>query len=521
MNPWVDTYLNKAVKWRQKLEKLRQAVLDCGQSKELKWGKFKYTGFLLLLLLAADLTWSFNQYYHTILDGDMAGGIVTNEHVSKVLNDPFGTKAVYSGEPHVNPNRFFPHLIFKYYFRTAPHVFQVFTTPVNSIYLACAFMKLMVHMMILFFLASVITGYKTVHSTDFLGVSVLLTSLFQTYGFHDIMGIIQISISYLFFYALPVSFLLLFIYLAIKLASNKIPGKWTRKLSLATLAVLSLVLPFSGPLVPPIIVILSGLLLIHHSFRFMQSGKVNVRNASDYLKKIPGSLIFIYIAITLFSIYSVYLGTYDDQYSALQVPMEEKYSKLLSGVEATFIRRFGFRYLLIFIPVNIVIIRLFYYDKRGRTIIRLMMWILAFSIIYISLLPFGGYRPYRELIIRSDTLIPVTLALFYIFGLSAYHLVNHINIRVIWISYLILLGLILYSYTWKDRTIQFDNSCEKEALITISESKDDIVVLKSGCQVLSWDVITDYRRTEMNGQLLMILGVTDTKKMYYTPLPKE
>src|SRR5213595_2438143 len=43
MNPEVDGYLRKAKKWREELEKLRQIILDCGLTEELKWGKPCYT----------------------------------------------------------------------------------------------------------------------------------------------------------------------------------------------------------------------------------------------------------------------------------------------------------------------------------------------------------------------------------------------------------------------------------------------------------------------------------------------
>ncbi len=38
MNPKVDFYFNKASKWQHEIEKLREIVLDCGVTEELKWG---------------------------------------------------------------------------------------------------------------------------------------------------------------------------------------------------------------------------------------------------------------------------------------------------------------------------------------------------------------------------------------------------------------------------------------------------------------------------------------------------
>jgi uncharacterized protein YdeI (YjbR/CyaY-like superfamily) len=43
MNPKVDFYFNKAKKWQEEFEKLRNVVLDCGLIEELKWGCPCYT----------------------------------------------------------------------------------------------------------------------------------------------------------------------------------------------------------------------------------------------------------------------------------------------------------------------------------------------------------------------------------------------------------------------------------------------------------------------------------------------
>ncbi|MCR6642761.1 MAG: DUF1801 domain-containing protein [Sporocytophaga sp.] len=38
MNHKVDFYFNKAQKWQEEIERLREIVLDCGLTEELKWG---------------------------------------------------------------------------------------------------------------------------------------------------------------------------------------------------------------------------------------------------------------------------------------------------------------------------------------------------------------------------------------------------------------------------------------------------------------------------------------------------
>jgi uncharacterized protein YdeI (YjbR/CyaY-like superfamily) len=43
MNPKVDFFFNKAKNWQKEFETLREIVLDCGLTEELKWGQPCYT----------------------------------------------------------------------------------------------------------------------------------------------------------------------------------------------------------------------------------------------------------------------------------------------------------------------------------------------------------------------------------------------------------------------------------------------------------------------------------------------
>src|SRR5881296_4634608 len=43
MNPKVDFYFDRAKKWQEEFEKLRNVILDCGLDEELKWGCPCYT----------------------------------------------------------------------------------------------------------------------------------------------------------------------------------------------------------------------------------------------------------------------------------------------------------------------------------------------------------------------------------------------------------------------------------------------------------------------------------------------
>lgn len=52
------------------------------------------------------------QHYNTGLDGDMTGGIVPEQNVSKILKDPLGLNVLINDSSYANPNRYFAHYVF-------------------------------------------------------------------------------------------------------------------------------------------------------------------------------------------------------------------------------------------------------------------------------------------------------------------------------------------------------------------------------------------------------------------------
>lgn len=119
--------------------------------------QYKFILLLCLLCVAADVVYSFLQYIHLPLDGDMAGGIIPFPEVEKILQHPLGLAALWS-EPYPNPNRFFSHWAFYYYFNIMPYVLQVFFHPIESVYIACGLIKTVVHIALLYLMATSISG---------------------------------------------------------------------------------------------------------------------------------------------------------------------------------------------------------------------------------------------------------------------------------------------------------------------------------------------------------------------------
>lgn len=66
-------------------------------------------------------------------------------------------------------------------------------------------------------------------------------------------------------------------------------------------------------------------------------------------------------------------------------------------------------------------------------------------------------------------------------------------------------------YLYEDKSTKGYNRCQRNALYEISESKEDIVLINSNCNVMSWQIIKDYKESELNAELLKYWEVTKEK----------
>jgi hypothetical protein len=166
------------------------------------------------------------------------------------------------------------------------------------------------------------------------------------------------------------------------------------------------------------------------------------------------------------------------------------------------------------IAINVIIIRIHYKSAEGRKILNLTKWIGIFAIIYILLLPLGGFRYYRENVIRYDTIMPVTLGLIFVFGSTTFYLLKNISKKHEKIYILGIIALLLI-FTNADRLNTKLYECERKALETIARSPDKIVVLDCDCPVMDWQKMDDYRQSGRNARLFEYWNITRVEKLYY------
>jgi hypothetical protein len=476
--------------------------------------KGKILKTILALLLVADICYSFRQHYHMTLDGDLATVVLPSEGCEKVLKDPFGFSAL-KGERYVATNRYFLHASLYGYFNSVPFACQSFVDPVDSLYLSSAIAKILIQVFLIWILAVYISGTIRIFKKEFLIAAVLVTPLFQTWGFNQIIGIIDPSITYTFAYALPLGLVLLYflpLYLSRRSAKPFKPGyiHWSVQI------VLAFIIAFGGPLNTPVVIIVSTLFILQTWWKLYRSApEPLVKRLFASLVHFPKAELFLITLIIVLSIYSFYIGTFNNAFENESIPLVKRYKLLPLGLKYYLTHSIGPGMLLLLICIHaIILLKWRKTNETAKKITNMFGWILLFSLIYISLLPLGGYRVYRPLIVRYDTMMPVNLALFYCFGISILFILQQSSIKLKWV-YGLIVTFVLLMFTVKDQNNFIANRCEKESLNQFAQSPDKTVLIKNNCLIMAWNKITKPYDSRWNTRYLQKIGVIEEEKYYY------
>jgi hypothetical protein len=469
---------------------------------------------LLGLLLIADTGYSFLQHKSAPLDGDLAEIVVPSDEFKPLMSDPAGMQALFEGKSYSSPNRYFAHLSTSLYFHTAPVWLQRFFSPVDSVYIASGLAKTLIQIMILFLLAFFVCGHGRVWKTDFLLAAVILAPFFQAEGYNRYMGIIDQSVSYTFFYALPLGLLLLFFLPFFLIIYHKVPIRIPAIVQVLLL-LLAIFVSLNGPLIPGVVLVVCLLYFLYHFGKFIKAlpqQKV-FAGLRSVISEIPKPALFFFVSICIFCLYSLYIGRYNAVNDAYYLPLAERYLRIPEGLFNWLFQKPGNIMLLMAGIANLLLIRFAFKEERRSDMLNLLKWIGIFALVYILLLPVGGYRDYRQYIIRYDTIMPLTLCLMFYFALTALHIIKAAGKRLR-VIYLAFLCLIVSVFTFADTLSPEKNACERAALLDISGSTEDVVELDRDCTVLSWEKIRDPRASRLNAELLKRWNIISEDKLY-------
>ncbi len=452
---------------------------------------------IAIIILVIDFAYSTYQYQNTKLDGDFAGIVLPNEWYAKVLDDPFGKSAIIDGNRYQATNRFTSHFVMRTYFYNVPIFLQNFFNPIDSLYLSVTIAKILSHFLFVFLIAYYVTlilGYSK--SKHVIAMSIIAPFLIN-FGLYDyFLGFNDKSITYSMFYTLPIVLMMAYYLPFFKRAyihSQKISN-----LFLIIYIPISLLIVLSGPVVAPIMLLLNSTLFVYVVFK---------NNVYKTLK-LSNDLLFYVIGI-LFSLYSIYLGTFNNENDICNLSISERYIALFKGLHnILFTIKEGVIFLYILIVINFFMIKKFNISLNFN---KILLILLSIIILYIFLIPLGGCREYRPLILRRDTFLPILTIILFLISISSVHLLYNKRylFLILWLPFSIVF--------WNSDVMPSDyesNNLEKKNLVQLSQSSDSCVLLNENFPVLSWYNTYNCNESYINSQLLLHYKITPRLILY-------
>ncbi|MEZ4686867.1 MAG: hypothetical protein R3B47_12620 [Bacteroidia bacterium] len=430
-----------------------------------------------------DLAYSFFQHSQQAMQGDLMAVVLPQEHYAKVLEEPFGLAALLNGERYAGSNRYMIHEALYLYYNHVPQLLHAFFDPVESLYIATAFFKTMLQLGLCLLLAAYAFGAFALRDGRFWAIALCMAAFFQTLGFRSQMGIIDPSIVYTFFYALPLGLLLLFFYPWYRLV---VFGKKDEKLMPGWLypvwTLLALFLAFSGPLVPPLAVMFGGILLL---YAFWQK-----QHRASWL-------LFLYTNQPVQPLYR----HLQCRKCRRPFPPErctppawpERNDAEQARLAAAFARA-GAGRMAISQPGAAPPI-----SRSGQSLcsLRVSCWFTCCCCRW-------RLPAYRPNIVRYDTFMPVTFFVLIALGSLAYRVILAKKRP----AYFVVSGLLLVIFWNADRP-KNARECEYTALKSMLQSGE--VLFPENCSVLSWKPVTDGYEREGIVQILGRWGILEEK----------
>lgn len=469
----------------------------------------RYVCSVVIVVVLAWLGRAFYQYMQLPVDGDLAAIVVPAAWYARVLHDPFGWAVLTHRAVYAAPNRFFAHLLLSQYFRHVPGWLQHLVAPIQSAYAAISLFKLLTQLLLLYLLAVYATNTGKLSYRGLWLVMALLLPLFQTAGYNMQMGIIDHAVTYVAFYALPMALLLLLLLPFYRVARRGIwrPLQWFELVALGGLMV---VVAFNGPVILGVVaVLLPGIGLYTLRQRLVDK---------NFLWP-SWQPVFLLGLLGLLCIYSLFIGLNNSENPVVLPSLWERYQRLPLGFFRQFTVKLGLPLLLVMLLLNAQLIRrALPATPEGRHLLRSLRWLALFALVYILLLPLGGYRPYRPLILRRDTVLPIILGMAGLYGASSYYIWRHLPAGRLRAGYLVVLGVFSAVFLNADRlhlSAVDNNDCERRALAYLAHSPAGVVPLPQACPVLTWSVPTAPDQTTVQARLLNMWGITRSITGYY------
>lgn len=456
--------------------------------------KNRFWVILAIGYLAFDFSYSFLQYFAAPLDGDIAAICLPLNHYQKILTEPFGFQLLQDPTPYSATNRYFSHKTMYWWFNDFYEwVVPFFKYRTNALYFISALFSLLIHIIIVGLLSLYVKSFFNTKRKTFLLAAVIITTFFQfKTGFYEQIGIIDNSITYTFFYALPMALLLIFFYPFFKRIKNHTPLFWHEHLFCM---ILLPILPFCGAITAGVILIICPIAIVYSAWQW----HLKVDNS---FKK---SLLIYFILLSIWAIYSFYIGTFNIE-SSTSIDLLQRYRILSTGI----IQHITSSYAFIIIGVILFVNGILLFKNEKKSLFPLI-FLLAFITLYILILPLGGYKSYRPNIIRYDVAIPLSLLTILYISFSSIQILKILKHSKYIHLYSLFLIINIGFMAIKDFGKTNQNHCQRATLIAIECSDKDYFRITTGCKILTWDFTTDTRAMNNVSSLLLKWKITKKK----------
>ncbi len=163
------------------------------------------------------------------------------------------------------------------------------------------------------------------------------------------------------------------------------------------------------------------------------------------------------------------------------------------------------------IAINALLIRKL---EERQVFFNMLKWVGIFGLLYLLLLPLGGYRDYRPLIVRRDTFMPVLFGLIVVYGYSTSLLLRSLRGKSFWFFGGMIMGVISI-FTLADISGLDKNKCEKECLEILAGSNENITRLPADCTVMNWTIRRDPQKSVNIAEMIHYWNITNSVRLYY------
>jgi hypothetical protein len=419
------------------------------------------------MVLIFDVAQSVFQYANLSIDGDLVKIVAPSEGYALIFEDPFGCKAISENIKYAGAGRISCHFVMRQWFNIIPSAFtKLLNDPVRSVYYSSALFAGLLHV---FFIGISLFYVRVQKKNKLLAALVvaLLASVFIQYqSFYHNFGIIDLSITYTFFYIFPLLILLLYLLPFFKRAQS-IERK---KLSLfihSLLFIGAIFLSFSGPLIQPVVFILFILYVLYY-----------IKNKD----KVDKVFLFHLSLLTILCVYAFYVSQFNIE-SSTQVDLLSRYLLIAEGIFRIVSGKLVWLIVSTGIAFNLYLLKKNFPKTINSTLFK---YLASFCFVYLLLLPLGGFRPYRPFIVRYDTFLPVTLVACFVFLITAANLFVLLKGKQKTLySFFLLIFFIAMIHPDLSFSIS-ENNCQQNSLTEISKSAERVIIVKPQCQILSW-----------------------------------